>query len=752
MPPFLGFGRRRCLGLAVFVLLVLGLSWNVSKSGGDDVEEEDFAEEYTTKPFIFNSSLSSNLYNQFLSPLPPPRRSHLRIQPVPLLPQPCLSEWLTHGTLLDPSCSRVEQPRLDFVWTWLNSSDPLWLHQFNSYRGRQSIPARHYRDHGELQHSLRSVEDALSSSLDETRRGSFFVVSGDWESERDSGGRVGQRPSWLALPSERGEGGRVLREVSHSDIFAAGGGRELRKKFEKRMEESLPSFNSFSIESHLYDIPSLSPTYVYLNDDFFLLTPHTSSSFHSLPFGPVIPFSFSSPTFKTPFNPNPNPEERRFWNIEPGFVGSSNKGSFSGGDESMALERSNYLIGERFGHRPRPTLLHAPKPLLSPIQHELNLIWWEKHFSKSTRRRFREDGKTKPGDYHSVWLGETFLVERAREAMLWSWIVVMMGEEGRKGRWEERERDVVRELLGLPPTVKITDPKRPSSSDRSLLGIFFNGANTLNSLKSPVVTVNQTTLEKRHTLRPENVRRTFEALGEEGPKGNAIGWTSLDGPAPPFGASSSSCSIDLRACFGDFWPDNARQCINEEASNIFKRLAFERPQCGDCLLSALIQASGPLGTSKLLPAQSSTFVANFPVDPPSSSPFEEEPQPHLPLTESWKKTDFSLRAVLGGGVWGAEVELKDWCERLIARYTASSTKDSTSLFARLRTPLEFKSTLKLLETMEPKVGMVAMNDDLPDSTAGEGKNGGREDEGEETVRLLQQWIEGKWSGKGGWED
>lgn len=53
--------------------------------------------------------------------------------------------------------------------------------------------------------------------------------------------------------------------------------------------------------------------------------------------------------------------------------------------------------------------------------------------------------------------------------------------------------------------------------------------------------------------------------------------------------------------------------------------------------------------------------------------------------------------------------------------------------------------------MEPKVGMVAMNDDLPDSRAGEGKNGGREDEGEETVRLLQQWMEGRWGGKGGWE-
>lgn len=64
----------------------------------------------------------------------------------------------------------------------------------------------------------------------------------DWEGSRKSGGRVGQRPEWLKSPGKKG--GERVREVSHSQMFAAGSEkRESRKSWEKRIRESLPTFS-----------------------------------------------------------------------------------------------------------------------------------------------------------------------------------------------------------------------------------------------------------------------------------------------------------------------------------------------------------------------------------------------------------------------------------------------------------------------------------------------------------------------------
>lgn len=115
--------------------------------------------------------------------------------------------------------------------------------------------------------------------------------------------------------------------------------------------------------------------------------------------------------------------------------------------EFSSLGRSNYLISKRFGFRPRATLLHIPKPLLQPILQESALIW-ASEFKGSTKRRFREDGRILPGDFNPVWLGETLLVERGREAMLWTWAVVKMGQGSRyPGHWEREEYELLRKVL-----------------------------------------------------------------------------------------------------------------------------------------------------------------------------------------------------------------------------------------------------------------------------------------------------------------
>ncbi|KIQ71343.1 hypothetical protein [Wenxinia marina] len=55
-----------------------------------------------------------------------------------------------------------------------------------------------------------------------------------------------------------------IRIVDHREIFAG-------------FEEALPTFNSRSIETMCWRIEGLAPTYLYLNDDFFLAAPTTPS-------------------------------------------------------------------------------------------------------------------------------------------------------------------------------------------------------------------------------------------------------------------------------------------------------------------------------------------------------------------------------------------------------------------------------------------------------------------------------------------
>lgn len=158
----------------------------------------------------------------------------------------------------------------------------------------------------------------------------------------------------------------------------------------------------------------------------------------------------------------------------------------------------------------------------------------------------------------------------------------------------------------------------------------------------------------------------------------------FDGPPPPFGATRQACSINFRNCFGNFWSQSRPKA---SAEDIFKRIAFELPFCGDCssffdffgfnlctltpelecpcllaVLSSLIQASGPLGLKYLLPSEDIVVTSR-------ASPFGADPgQSFLPLTPGWRVADFSVESVINQAAWGDTVVLKDWCAQLIARY------------------------------------------------------------------------------------
>lgn len=89
--------------------------------------------------------------------------------------------------------------------------------------------------------------------------------------------------------------------------------------------------------------------------------------------------------------------------------------------------------------------------LSTPILEEL-AITWSPDFARSVPRRFREiergiSDASRAGDLHASWFGPLFLVERAREAMLWSWAVARLG--GIDGMWGGEERNEVRRVLKI---------------------------------------------------------------------------------------------------------------------------------------------------------------------------------------------------------------------------------------------------------------------------------------------------------------
>ncbi len=126
----------------------------------------------------------------------------------------------------------------------LNGSDPLWAtnqkhySQFEYIGRTQAVPARHYRNHGELQHSLRSIIKSYSGSI-----GQQHLVLGDWHSEGEEMMRVGQRPGWLKV-------GKGIKEVWHSEIWNSWNEEKQRRGLDEVITErneylrsGLPTFN-----------------------------------------------------------------------------------------------------------------------------------------------------------------------------------------------------------------------------------------------------------------------------------------------------------------------------------------------------------------------------------------------------------------------------------------------------------------------------------------------------------------------------
>lgn len=134
---------------------------------------------------------------------------------------------------------------IDFVITWVDGADPVWLEKKAKHTGvlsQNSDAVCRYRDWDFLRYWFRGV-DKFAPWV----RYVYFVTDD-------------QKPEWLNTDNPR------LKWVKHTDFIP---------------QEYLPTFNSNAIEWNLHRIPGLSENFVYFNDDVFLIRPVEPEDFFS---------------------------------------------------------------------------------------------------------------------------------------------------------------------------------------------------------------------------------------------------------------------------------------------------------------------------------------------------------------------------------------------------------------------------------------------------------------------------------------
>ncbi|WVQ98135.1 hypothetical protein IAU59_005257 [Kwoniella sp. CBS 9459] len=706
--------------------LLLGDALPFSTISDSNIEElEDYLQPTTSDAvpeWAINSRVIPDDPTHIL--IPPHSQEPVRLlQPIhDRLPYPVLEGYFTTGRVPASYVSAEEDSlELDRVYLFVNASSPYLERAMTERAELEGVKTkgkkRHWRDNGELRGAVRSGVKGLSST-----RGKIHIVSADWpltqqdlegfqtsgalegedgdvDLENEGAWRIGQIPNWLDWESQvkGGDEAREIRWHFHSDIFRLPTSDKgevptrnesdiIRRYDEERDEEiaidvsvnwqseaewkqlALPSFNSFAIESRLGWVEGLSENFISFNDDMFILRDLSTSDFRHpllgnvlrLDDGLMVPPSFDEATQ------------------------TSDSGEWGG------LQHAAVLLSRRFPEKKRGYMHHLPKTVSKSILHEASIMFKDE-LSLASTRGFRESHRG-AGDVEMAWLTTHMRIERWREALLWSWAVAKVG--GVDGRWVESARAELKDVLGL----------KDDEGDAK---------NHVNLSRGP-----------RKTL--DDLEAINAQAGWEAPQASEYVFSSMDGhlpnePLKPGFAENAVCIFKFERCLPPSFFTNASTPVSAEA--MFTHLAFARPECGDCIINALVRKSGERGLDAFLPLAEQVFYP-IAMENTTSTTGWKRSEPILPMVNDWRIADFSLRANvrLGQDVWaGAErrddggVELRRWCIKLLSRYNYVYG-GTASFFSPIHTSSQFLDTLERVDN-SPDLALFCINDDLVDSTS-----------------------------------
>ncbi|WVR04824.1 hypothetical protein IAU60_001836 [Kwoniella sp. DSM 27419] len=677
-------------------------------------------------------------------PLKPPDVPFPRLRPTRFLPPKCLEQWLAEGETLCGRGEMGEEEKLDITWLWVNGSDHRWRQSMIHWRTKEGVysPEHHFREQNELVHSMRSVLDALPGHLR-----TFHLILADYPFDYPNDVPL-IPPSILPILEQNVKMNGHRRHAR--DLLSPA-----QEHGNTNMTERLDPFISPELASHLASTWRIAQTPTWLDfsqrDKSSPSHPFHPFSANQLPDGqaklhkaeveyPILRYAGHSEIFHLPsMDRDGHTEElgERQWkeaewrkNALPSFnsiypadeqadvtlsmnddffllrphavsdfhsplYGSVirfdhgyysqvrpllDKNRFNDAGEIGGLYHANYLLSQRFPRRLRPYFAHVPKVVTRGLHHEASLMFKEA-LAMSSQRRFREM-MLGEGDVQMQWLLTSLRVERWREALIWTYVVANLGTLAPSSdQWGHEARNELKDMFGM------------SEDDQDVVKIEVQRG-------------------ERWTLEPGRMGKVLEQAGWEAPK-------------------ATDFLFYLDRCFGSFW--TREETVS--SADMFKRLTFQYPECGDCLIIALVTASGPLGLSAFFPAKGITFDT-----PPLSAGKAYPtyiPPPHLPLTSTWHGADFSLESVMTTTALPEEsVDLREYCMKLLSRYQYLSAK-STSHFHMLKSAEHAHRVFKMIQD-NPRVSILGLNDDI-------------EEDYDEVKGIMDEWFEQRWPKKAVWE-
>jgi hypothetical protein len=441
-----------------------------------------------------------------------------------------------------------------------------------------------------------------------------------------------------------------------------------------------------AVESQLANLdPALvADSAVFMMDDNFLLLPLPRAAFHTPLAGPVLRLQ---PDLLVAPPPRGKP------------LAPAN-------GEWRGLHAAATHLSARFGERARPYLGHFARGASLALLHEAALAF-PRAWHAAARARFRGLDAADP-EPHTLWLATQFVVERHREALLWSWAVAKWGGRGgvvsadNKARmWAElggkegsdrltvglpvrRSKEEMRRALRL---AAVGPPEPDSGDNHEEVGGRTHYAH-LSADGYPYAFLD---LPKRFPAwRPDN------GWADLGPRASA----EEEARRP-----ADVCTLAREECLGSG---------AEGAQELFVRVLRDRPRCGDCIVTALVGRSGPVGLEAFLPPPSSRVVAGAGPEP--------EPEPaHLPLALD-ARTAF------------LPADPRAFALRLLQRYGYALGATPARFFGVTSAPNAAAHLRKLAQA--PDVALLCVNDDI----AGAEKV-------PDVERTLEGWFGARWAEK-----
>lgn len=120
-----------------------------------------------------------------------------------------------------------------------------------------------------------------------------------------------------------------------------------------------------------------------------------------------------------------------------------------------SLKHPLRTLGDRFGQRYRPYTTHEAKTLVKSMVDEVSITWnSELHLTGQQRFRLNPEAK----DAYLPFLVTHWIVERHREALLWSWVVARIG--GDDDEWGAAQSAQAWMELGGAPDADSVDIRR----------------------------------------------------------------------------------------------------------------------------------------------------------------------------------------------------------------------------------------------------------------------------------------------------